>query len=226
MRRHTWSLLVLLLPFAVPAGAQTSSPWHEGQNYFLIDPAQPTNVPAGKVEVTEVFSYACPACNEFYPVWDRIRESLPANAQVDYVSAAFNPEEDWPVFQRAYYAAKALGIAEKTHDAMFNAVWKSGELAVADQQTGRLKSPAPDIQDIANFYHRATGISTQEFLAAANSFSVNLNMRRADSYIMSALVDETPTIIINGKYRLTVPSAGGYNQTIELVKYLVAKESK
>ncbi len=226
MRRHTWALLALLLPLAMPAGAQNGTQWKEGQNYFLIDPAQPTNVPAGKVEVTEVFSYACPACNQFYPIADRLRESLPANAQMDYVSAAFNSAEDWPVFQRAYYAAKALGIAEKTHDAMFNAVWKTGELAVADESTGRLKDPLPTIDDVAKFYHRAAGISTAQFLATANSFTVNLNMRRADSYIMSALVDETPTIVVNGKYRLTVPSAGGYDQTIELVKYLVAKESK
>jgi thiol:disulfide interchange protein DsbA len=38
--------------------------------------------------------------------------------------------------------------------------------------------------------------------------------------------DQTPTLIVNGKYRLTVQSAGGYDQTIALVKYLVARESK
>ncbi len=226
MRRHPWCLLALLLPLAASAAAQTSSPWREGVNYFLIEPAQPTNVPAGKVEVTEVFSYACPACNQFYPVADRLRESLPPNAVMDYISAAFNPSEDWPVFQRAYYTARALGIAVKTHDAMFNAVWKTGELAVADEATGRLKSPAPDIEDIASFYHRVTGISVQQFVSTANSFSVNLDMRRADSYITTAQVDETPTIIVNGRYRLTVASAGGFDQTIELVKWLVAKESK
>ncbi len=226
MRRHTWTLLALLLPLAMPAGAQNNTQWKEGQNYFLIEPAQPTSVPAGKVEVTEVFSYACPACNQFYPVADRLRESLPPNAEMDYVSAAFNTAEDWPVFQRAYYAAKALGIAEKTHDAMFDAIWKTGELAVADESTGRLKDPLPTIDDVASFYHRTTGISKEQFLSMANSFTVNLDMRRADSYIMSALVDETPTIVVNGKYRLTVPSAGGYEQAIELVKYLVAKESK
>ncbi len=226
MRRPSWSVLALLLPLAVPAGAQTASPWHEGQNYFRIEPAQPTNVPAGKVEVTEVFSFACPACNLFYPVADRIRESLPANAVMDYVSAAFNPDEDWPVFQRAYYAAHALGIATKTHDAMFNAVWKTGELAVVDQVTGRLKSPAPDIEDVARFYHRMTGVGEQQFLSAANSFSVGLDMRRADAYITTCGVDETPTIIVNGKYRLTVASAGGYDQTIELIKWLVAAESQ
>jgi thiol:disulfide interchange protein DsbA len=39
-------------------------------------------------------------------------------------------------------------------------------------------------------------------------------------------VDRTPTIIVNGKYRLHVESAGGTDQLIDLVKYLVAKETK
>jgi thiol:disulfide interchange protein DsbA len=39
-------------------------------------------------------------------------------------------------------------------------------------------------------------------------------------------VDSTPTIIVNGKYRLTASSAGGYEQLIELVKWLLARESK
>jgi thiol:disulfide interchange protein DsbA len=32
--------------------------------------------------------------------------------------------------------------------------------------------------------------------------------------------------VVNGKYRLTVSSAGGYDQVIELVNWLVAKETK
>lgn len=225
MRKLSWTLLALLLPIALPAAGAPTAHWKLGQNYFLITPPQPTSVPAGKVEVTEVFSYACPACNAFYPIANRLRESLPPNAVMDYVPAAFNTTEDWPVFQRAYLAAKVLGIAAKTHDAMFDAVWKSGRLAVYDTATGRLKDPLPTLEDVAKFYHRETGVSTQAFLAAANSFTVSLDARRAHAYIVACQVDGTPTIIVNGKYRLDVTSAGGYDQLIDLVKYLVAEES-
>ncbi|HXD37744.1 MAG TPA: thiol:disulfide interchange protein DsbA/DsbL, partial [Rhodanobacter sp.] len=50
--------------------------WVEGKNYFLIEPAQPTSQP-GKVEVTEVFSYGCPACNAFHSTANQIAASLP-----------------------------------------------------------------------------------------------------------------------------------------------------
>jgi protein dithiol oxidoreductase (disulfide-forming) len=227
MRRLRWTFLALALLAATSAvTAQTPATWREGENYFVIQPAQPTNVPAGKVEVTEVFSYACPACNQFYPIADRLRSSLPPNAVMDYVPAGFNPSEDWPVFQRAYYAAQALGIAARTHDAMFNAIWQSGRLAIVDRATGRLKDPLPTIEDVAQFYHEAAGVGTQQFLAAANSFSTDVKVRRADGFIQACQVDQTPTLIVNGKYRLTVISAGGYDQTIALVKWLVAKESR
>jgi hypothetical protein len=39
-------------------------------------------------------------------------------------------------------------------------------------------------------------------------------------------VDRTPTIVVNGKYRLNVESAGSDEKVIELVNYLVAKETK
>ena len=109
---------------AAPAGART---WTEGVNYFLITPAHPTSLPAGKVEVTEVFSYACPACNIFQPTMHKLKASLPPNAVLDYLPASFNPAEDWPMFQLAYFTAQALGVADQTHDAMFNAVWQSDQ---------------------------------------------------------------------------------------------------
>jgi protein dithiol oxidoreductase (disulfide-forming) len=214
-----------LLCFVSVAGAQ-SPQWQEGENYFRVEPPQPTSVPPGKIEVTEVFSYACPACNQFYPVMDRLRKTLPPDAVVDYVAAAFNASEDWPVFQRAYYTAKALGIAAKTHDAMFNAIWKTGELETVDPQTERLKNPLPSIEDVARWYHQRTGISTQEFLAAAHSFGVDLQTHQADRYIMACQVGETPTIIVNGTYRVDPSSAGGYDQMVALVKWLVAKYAR
>jgi thiol:disulfide interchange protein DsbA len=213
---------VLLLALAPDARA---TDWQQGVNYFLIEPAQPTSLPPGKVEVTEVFSYACPACNAFYPTIDRLRESLPSNAQLDFVPAGFNPTEDWPMFQRAYLAAQILGIDRKTHDAMFDAIWKTGELAVVDPHTNRLKVPAPTIQDAAAFYARSAGVKPEAFLAAANSFGVDSRIRQADQLVRDYRVDSTPTMVVNGKYRLTPQSAGGPDQVVELVKWLVARES-
>jgi thiol:disulfide interchange protein DsbA len=214
---------VLLL--ALAARAQAAQDWQQGVNYFLIEPPQPTSLPAGKIEVTEVFSYACPACNNFYPTIDKLKAALPANAELDFVPASFNAAEDWPMFQRAYLAAQILGIDKRTHDAMFDAIWKTGELAVVEPHTNRLKTPAPSIQDAAAFYARTAGIKPEAFLAAANSFGVDSRIRQSDQLVKDYRVDSTPTIVVNGKYRITEQSAGSPDQVIELVKWLVARES-
>jgi thiol:disulfide interchange protein DsbA len=222
MRRHLLPAILLLA--MVPAGHAAAN-WVQGSNYFLLRPAVPTSVAPGKVEVTEVFSYACPACNRFYPAVDRLRAALPPNAELTFVAAAFRSDEDWPMFQRAFYTAQLMDIDKKTHDSVFDAVWKTGELAVVDARTQRIKVPPPSIEDAARFYARVAGVKPETFIANANSFGVDVKIRQADQFIRAAQVDETPTILVNGKYRVTLGAAGGDDQLIELVKYLVAQES-
>ena len=224
MRKHAVVWLGLIL-FGLALQAHAAREWQEGKHYFAITPALRTSAPAGKVEVTEVFSYGCPACNQFDPIADRIKAGLPANAVLNYVPASFIPSEQWPMFQRAYLTAKAMGIDERTHKAMFKPVWGGGELAVIDTHTHRLKQPPPTIEDAAKFYARTAGVKAQDFLATAKSFSVEMNMKRADEWIKAGLIHETPTLVVNGKYRLTVSSAGGVTEMLELINWLVAKES-
>jgi protein dithiol oxidoreductase (disulfide-forming) len=220
---------VLTMSMGAPAGsapAGNTPTWTEGVNYFLISPVRPTPLPAGKVEVTEVFSYACPACNLFQPTMHKLKAALPPNAVLDYVPASFNPAEDWPMFQQAYYTAQTLGVADQTHDAMFNAVWQGGPLAIIDPATQGIRSRLPSIEDAAKFYQSKAGVPIDKFLATAKSFTVDSKVRAAEEMIQRYRVDRTPTLIVNGKYRVNTESAGGADQAVELVKWLVAKESK
>jgi len=209
-------------PAPAPAPA---SKWVEGKNYYLIQPPRPTGLPAGKVEVTEVFSYACPACNQFQSYMHELKKSLPPNAVLDYVPASFNSAEDWPMFQLAYETAKALGVADQAHDAMFDAVWTTGELSTTDS-SGNLKSRMPTIEDAARFYEKRSGVPAAKFVTTSKSFNVDSQVRIDDEKLKQYGIDRTPTLIVNGKYRVVVQSAGGNDQAVELVNWLVAKESK
>jgi thiol:disulfide interchange protein DsbA len=108
---------------------------------------------------------------------------------------------------------------------MYDAIWKTGELAISDPVTRRLKNPLPSIEDAARFYERAAGVKPEAFLAAANSFSVNLKVQVADQQIVAMKVDSTPSIVVNGKYRLRMESLRTADEVIGLVNYLVARES-
>ena len=223
MTHRLLSLVAALLALAPSVGS--AQQWVAGKHYFPVQPAQPTQVPAGKVEVAEAFSYGCPACWRFHPIVEELKAKLPANAQLVYVPASFNAAESWPLFQRALLTAQALGVFEKTHSAVLDAVWKTGELAVVDQRTGRLKQPQPTLEQVAAFYQRAAGVPTQQFLNTAKSFSVESNIKRADAWIRACRVDQTPSFVVNGKYRVHAQSAGGVPQMLELINWLVSKES-
>lgn len=225
MKRFVAVLLACagLAGFAPVAGAADPV---QGVNYFAVEPAQPLNVPPGTVELTEVFSYACPACNQFHTMLDQYAATLPHNVVLDYVPASFSPQEDWPVFQRAFLTAQQLGLINPhMHDAMFDAVWKTGQLAVVDYGTDRIKQPAPTIADVAAFYASRTPVKASTFVATANSFGIDVKVKQADQFVRACAVDSTPTMIIDGKYRVSVDSAGGsYPQLIQVTKWLVARE--
>jgi thiol:disulfide interchange protein DsbA len=200
--------------------------WVEGKDYFRIEPAQPKATSTDKIEVTEVFSYGCPACNQFHPVVGQLAAALPSNAAMAYLPASFIPQENWPMLQRAYFTAKALGVADKCNDAMYDAVWKSGELSAMNQAGNGLKprDALPSIADAAKVYAKC-GADPKEFVAVANSFSINTQMKRADDLVKAYGVNGTPTLVIDGKYRFSPSDVGSYAKTIELTKWLVAKEA-
>jgi thiol:disulfide interchange protein DsbA len=218
--------LVSLVPLAGAAPAQPPAApnWVQGKNYFLVAQPQPTNLPRGKVLVTEVFSYACPACNQFRPYMQKLVKSLPPTAVIDYLPASFNPAEDWPMFQLAYVTAQTLGIADRTHEAMYDAVWTTGELATTEGTT--LKSHMPTIEDTAGFYQKQAGVPAAKFLETAKSFGVDTQVRHDEDLMKAYGIDRTPTLIVNGKYRVTVQEAGGPTQMLDLVVFLVHKESQ
>jgi protein dithiol oxidoreductase (disulfide-forming) len=224
MRKQFLGLILFL--FVTAPAAYAVAPWIEGQHYFLIEPAPPDSMVAGHPEVTEVFSYGCPFCARFNPTAKQLKASLPADAQFVSIPASFLPAEDWPMFQRAYCTAQILGIADQTHDALFDAVWKSGELAISDPATQRLKRPLPSMEDAAHVYNRLTGVSVDKFLITAQSSAVDAKVRAADDFVRSSRVDSTPSIIVDRKYRVNMQSIPTAKELIDLVKWLIAKDSK
>jgi len=217
-----------MLAFAAGAGlssAWAAEAWTEGKHYFRLPQPLPPAQP-GVVAVTEIFSYGCPACNAFLPYMESLEKKLPPKAVAEYLPASWIAAESWPLFQRAYVTAKALGVARKAHTAMFAAIWQTGELAIADPKTGRTRSTPPSIQDVARFYERVTAVPAAKFIETSRSFSVETEMKRDDSLIKSCLAESTPTIVVAGKYRMEPRLAGSGEQAVALALWLVQQEQK
>lgn len=218
-----YALAAALAAMHAPASIGAESPWIEGRHYESIEPAVATQVAPGKVEVVEVFSFGCPACNQFEPIMRQIKSGLPPEAKVVYVPASWNPAESWPLFQRAFHVAQVLGIEAQLHEAMYAAIWETGELAVVDPVTHRLKVPQPTIGDIARFYARTAGVTQQAVLDAAKSFAVDMKMMESDQLVKAYGVGGTPTLIVAGKYRVVNSSVRSATELAALVRYLVER---
>src|SRR6186713_3711425 len=104
MKRYLTNLLTLTAFMGLAATAQATD-WVAGKHYSVIPQAQRTNVAPGKVEVMEVFSYGCPACNSFLPTMTKLKAALPANAHLVYLPPSWNAAEAWPMLRRAYLTA-------------------------------------------------------------------------------------------------------------------------
>lgn len=218
-----YALAAALAAMHAPVSIGAESPWIEGRHYELIEPAVATRVAPGKVEVVEVFSFACPACNQFEPIMEQIKAALPPEAQVVYVPASWNAAESWPLFQRAFHVAQVLGIEGRTHAAMYEAIWKSGELAVIDPITRRHATPQPTMGLIARFFARTAEVTQQAVLDVAKSIEVDLKMMESDQLVKAYGVGGTPTLIVAGKYRINNSSVRSVAELTDLVLHLVER---
>jgi thiol:disulfide interchange protein DsbA len=224
MGRNLMRLLLWLLLLPLSAHAQLR--WQEGQHFKTLPQPAPVSVPAGKIEVTEVFSYACIHC---FRAKDQIRQlaaELPADAVMTYVHASFNPAEAWPMFQRAFYAAQSLGVAAATHEQMFVSIWETGEFPLRDPNTGSIRRPLPTIEDAATFYQKYAGVSAASFLERAKSKQIDDAVKNADQLVEAYRISGTPTVLVNGRFLVMNENLGSWADMRQLVGFLVAQERR
>lgn len=211
MKNMVFSALLLLLTNAfVPAQAQSQAPV-AGKDYIEIPNSTGPLEPAdGKVVVEEMFNYICPACNAFEPMFSAWTENLPSYVKLDHIPAAFR--EDFIQYARAYYAAQIFNVAEQSHLAVYNAIHRTHTLPAEGDK--------PDLERIAQFY-TDYGVDAKEFLAAMQSFGVEVKIRRATEHMQKSRVPSTPSIVINGRYLVR---GNSYQDMLRIASYLIEKE--
>lgn len=193
-----------------PAAPVNTSGLVAGRDYEEIPGGQPFAPLNGKIEVVEVFNYVCPACAAFQPLVNAWKPRLPADVRFTYVPAAFGPR--WDPYARAYYAAESMGIAERTHDAVFNAIHIERSL--------KGERGEDSAADIAAFYGRH-GVDPKQFASTMASFAVDGKFNRAKQFIIRSQANSTPTMIVNGKYKA---KGSSFENMLENTSALIARE--
>ena len=196
-------LLLALLPLSAFAADPVA-----GVDYVEIADGKPYAPLNGKVEVVEVFGYTCIHCAHFQPVVSAWHKKQPSWVRFTPVPAAFGGY--WIPYARAYYAAAKLRVLAKTHDAMFKALHEQGSLPIQNASSN----------EIAAWYANY-GADPQAFAAAMDSPATDVLLERSKEFALASGIEGTPTLVVNGKYRVT---ASSFEDTLRIADFLIARE--
>jgi thiol:disulfide interchange protein DsbA len=202
---------------ALPAAAQLpAGAWVAGTNYKPLVPAQPTDAPAGKVEVVEVFWYACPHCYALDPYLESWKKNKPAYVEFKRVPVM------WSAIHRShaklFYTLQALGKEELLHTKVMDTIAQRTNMLGSNDDAEGLKLQVA--------FAKANGISEADFMKAYNSFSVQANLQKAEELGRRYQVEGVPLVIINGKYTTDVGMAGDQGKLIKIIDDLTASEHR
>ncbi len=192
-------------PFA-PAWAQAAGAV-EGKDFVRVQTPQPPGVPAGKVEVLEFFSYACPHCSAFEPILEAWEKHLPPEVVLRRVPVPFLMNAD--NFMHAYYALETIGAVDAVQLKIFRAIHIERQ---------RLDTA----ENIAAFLGK-NGVDAAKFLAAFKSFSVATAVSRAKKLTADYQVDSVPTLIVQGRWMTSPSQAGSQERALAVVDQLVQR---
>jgi len=203
MKRSVFALLTWVV-FSATAVAET---FEEGVHYQRL-PVSVETRDESKVEVVEVFSYACIHCKNFDPTLEAWRVEQPDDVDFHRMPAIFDPT--WATFGQAYYTADVLGVGEAVHKPIFRAVHEQGI---------DLRDPAR----MAALFQEVGGVEPEEFLRVFNSFSVRSRVQQADAHGRAYRVSGVPALVIDGTYRVDGRMAGSNARMLQVVDFLVAQ---
>ncbi len=188
--------------------ANAESPYIEGEHYERITPEVAT-LTNGKTEVVEIFWYGCHHCFDFEPHLEKWKPALPDNVEFRRMPGIFS--ESWIPHARAFYTAEALGVLDKIHAPLFDAIHVQ-------------KKKIRDAESLERFFI-AQGVSEEDFREAYNSFSVDTKTRQAAILSKEYGITGVPSMIVNGRFRTSARFTGGYEEMLKVVDHLVDIQS-
>ena len=170
------------------------------------------NIPtenAKKVEVIELFWYGCGHCYQLEPQLHTWANKLPEDVVFKRVPGL--PRPDWAPMAKAYYAMEALGVLDRLHNKLFDAIHKQKTLNPTDETAA------------INWVSKEAGLDKKKVQEAFNSFSNNSKLNRAAQIFRASGATGVPSLIIDGKYVTSSSMAGGNVQVLKAADYLIAK---
>lgn len=189
--------------------------WKAGVNYKPIVPAQPTDVPAGKVEVMEVFWYGCGHCYALEPYMTNWEKTKPDYIEFVRMPVMWNPVN--AAHARLFYTLVALKRTD-LNAKVFDEIHTRGNMLAANDEART--------RQLQLAFAKANGIAEADFLREYDGFFVNTQLKHAEDTTRRYRVDATPVVFVAGKYQTDVGLAGGQTELTQLIDALAAHEKR
>lgn len=178
-----------------------------GEHYVVLDKPVATR-DSKKIEVIQLFSYACSNCYEIEPM---IKEwSKQQSSDVDFRFFPAIWSKAMKLYAKAFYTAKKLNVLDKIHQPLFTAI-------VIDQKG------ISTMADVGQFFTKH-GVNKRVFTRAYTSAEVKKMVKQAEENVRKYKIASVPEVIVNGKYRVDRMRAGGNSGMLAVIEHLVKKE--
>ena len=203
LKHLAWVLLLLFFSCA------QAEEYVQGRHYQILDNPTITRNPS-KVEVVEVFWFGCNHCYALESYIQPWKKNLPND--VDFWKSHITWNAQAETHARLFYSAKALGIEEKAIPAAFTAIWREGRNLLGNSEV--------------EYFFKGFGIEKERYLSVSKSFGVNNAVKQADNRMRQWAVTGVPTLIVNGKYKVSGTREIGTSKLLDVVNFLIEKERR
>ncbi|WP_105166931.1 thiol:disulfide interchange protein DsbA/DsbL [Pseudoalteromonas sp. T1lg23B] len=202
------AVVALMLPMLANAAQ-----FEEGVHYKVVSERG-----TKKPEVTEYFSFYCPACNAFEPLIAQFKAKLDDGVKFKKSHVDFVGSRD-PEIQKMMANALATAEVLPQKDAIISALFTH-----IHTKRGKINELA-DVKDI----FVSQGVDAEKFDKLYKSFSVRTKAskmsRMQEQMQEKGALTGVPTFIVNGKYQLLLRESNTTTpeQISALINYLAAK---
>ena len=209
-REFSWATLgaaASAIGFNNAAWAQGPAKFLPGKDYIKLDRTIPPAPEAGKIEVIEFFWYSCSHCNAFEPTFAQWAKNAPKDVVVNRIPVAFR--EDFAPQQRLFFTLEAMGLLEKIHIKVFQAI--------------HVERLALNTDASILAWVEKQGVDKNKFADIAKSFGVASKLKRAVQLQNDFKIEGVPSLGVAGRFYVDGTLAGNMERALQVTESLLSQ---
>jgi protein dithiol oxidoreductase (disulfide-forming) len=151
----------------------------------------------------EFFNYACGACYGSEQLVNSLKKKFPS-LKFKAIPVGLRPA--WEIYVKAYYLGEKLDVLDKSHSKIFHRIHVE-------------KKHFKGEEDMKAFF-LSLGVESKAYDDVANSYWINTQMRMAKQYTKKHGAFQTPTFLVNKRFKLNRTGLGSYERIEQAVEEL------